>query len=122
MKTKSKATPPLQATPPPVREPTDDEIRDYAFHLYQQSGCLPGHDLENWLEAKACLEANIPRELSHTRHHRLRRHAQPAASPAGFVAFAASGPALLEADDPDAVGSVVVEEVLLIQPPGGTPR
>jgi hypothetical protein len=116
MKTKAKAT------PPPVRETTDDEIRDYAFHLYQQSGCVPGHDLENWLEAKACLEANIPRELSHTRHHRLRRPAQPAGSTAGFVAFTASGPAFLEREDPDAVGRVVVEEVLLIQPPDGTPR
>jgi hypothetical protein len=111
-----------QAPPPPVREPTDDAIRDYAFHLYQQSGCVPGHDLENWLEAKACLAANLPRELSPPRQHRLRRHALPAASPAGFFAFTASGPAFVGREDPDAVGRVVVEEFLLIQPPDGTPR
>lgn len=38
-------------------EPTDDEIRDYAHHLYEQSGCIPGRDLENWLEARDCLMA-----------------------------------------------------------------
>jgi hypothetical protein len=68
MKTKSKIT----ATP--ARPPTEDEIRDYAFHLYQQNGCVAGHDLENWLEAKACLEANIPQK--HTRA-RLHRHRHP---------------------------------------------
>lgn len=36
-------------------EPTDEEIRDYAYHLYEQSGCLPGRDLENWIEARDCL-------------------------------------------------------------------
>lgn len=33
-------------------EPTDDEIRDYARRLYEQSGCVRGRDLENWLEAR----------------------------------------------------------------------
>lgn len=42
-------------------EPTEDENRDYAYHLYEQSGCIPGRDLENWLEASACLKANVPR-------------------------------------------------------------
>lgn len=57
---------------PPPHEPTDDEIRDYAYHLYQQGGCVPGHDLENWLEAKACLEANIPKQHARSRLHRHR--------------------------------------------------
>ena len=48
---------------------TDDDIRSYAEHLYDQSGRVPGHDLDNWLEAKACLEASIPREQSHRRLH-----------------------------------------------------
>ena len=51
-------------------EPNEDDIRDYAYHLYVQSGSLPGHDLENWLEAKACLNANIPQHRSRTRLHR----------------------------------------------------
>ena len=58
-----------------TREPTEDEIRDYAFHLYQQSGCKPGHDLDNWLEAKACLEANIPKHHAHRRLHHHRHSA-----------------------------------------------
>ena len=64
MKTKS-------APPPVVAEPLEDEIRAYAFHLYEQSGCVPGHDLDHWLEAKACVLANIPRTETHSR---LRHH------------------------------------------------
>lgn len=50
---------------------TDDDIRSYAAHLWEQSGRAPDRDLDNWLEAKACLEASIPREASHRRlqHH-----------------------------------------------------
>lgn len=51
-------------------EPNEDDIRDYAYHLYVQSGCLSGHDLDNWLEAKACLNAQIPQHRSSTRLHR----------------------------------------------------
>jgi len=53
------------------QEPSEELIRDYAEHLYELSGRLPGHDLDNWLEAKACLAANIPR---HQSHQRLQRH------------------------------------------------
>ncbi len=38
-----------------LEEPTEADVREYAYHLYIRSGCLPGRDLENWLEAKACL-------------------------------------------------------------------
>lgn len=55
--------------PPVLAEPGDDDIREYAFHLYQQGGCVPGHDLENWLEASACLKANIPADRSRSRLH-----------------------------------------------------
>lgn len=51
-------------------EPDEELIRDYAAHLWEQSGRVPGHDLDNWLEAKACLEAAIPRHESHRRLHR----------------------------------------------------
>jgi hypothetical protein len=78
MKKKSK-------TPAPaVREPSEDEIRDYAFHLYEQSGRQPGHDVENWLEAKACLEANVPRPHAHARLH---RHRHPETADVAFVAI-----------------------------------
>jgi len=55
---------------PVCSQPCDEEVRDYAYHLYQQSACAPGHDLDNWLEATACLKANIPADQSGTRLHR----------------------------------------------------
>jgi len=54
----------------PSGSPTEDEIRDYAHHLYVQSGCVPGRDMDHWLEAETCLLANIPKEHAHTRLHR----------------------------------------------------
>lgn len=59
------------ASSPASVEPLEDDIRAYAYHLYEQSGCAPDHDLDNWLEAKACILSNIPRQ--HT-HSRLRHH------------------------------------------------
>jgi len=50
---------------------SDDDIRAYAQHLYEQNGCIPGRDLDNWLEAKACLEASVPQLES---HRRLQEH------------------------------------------------
>jgi hypothetical protein len=47
----------------------EDEIRDYAYHLYDQSGFAAGRDLDNWLEAKACLSSGIPKAESHIRLH-----------------------------------------------------
>lgn len=54
---------------PVLPGPSEDDIRSYAFHLYEQGGCIPGHDLENWLEASACLKANIPAHRSRARLH-----------------------------------------------------
>jgi hypothetical protein len=36
-------------------KPTHDEIARRAYTLFEQSGCIPGHDLENWLAAEAQL-------------------------------------------------------------------
>ena len=74
MKTKS----PSKTVPVVPPEALENEIRDYAYHLYEQSGRLPGRDLDNWLEAKACILANVARENSHTRLH--RHLAQPSAA------------------------------------------
>lgn len=38
--------------------PSDQEISEYAFHLYQQSYCEPGRDLDNWRAATAHLKSN----------------------------------------------------------------
>jgi hypothetical protein len=66
---------------------TEDDIRDYAYHLFVQSGCIPGRDLDHWLEAKACLSACIPKAKSHTRlHHHTEAKAQPEAPAARGVA------------------------------------
>jgi hypothetical protein len=54
-------------TPQIIPTPSEDDIRSYAYHLYEQSGRLPHHDLENWLEATACLKFKIPAESSCTR-------------------------------------------------------
>ncbi len=68
--------PTATAVPPAAAssgEPTEDDIRSYANHLYRARGSTDGHDGEDWLEAEACLRANIPREAAHTRvhHHTL---------------------------------------------------
>lgn len=47
------------AVNPPA--PSEQEISDYAFHLYQQGNCEHGHDLDHWREASACLIAGAPR-------------------------------------------------------------
>jgi len=54
----------------PTQEPSEDEVRDYAYHLYEQGNRAPGHDVENWLEALACLKAHIPEHASHSRLYR----------------------------------------------------
>jgi RNA polymerase-binding transcription factor DksA len=37
--------------------PSEAEIREHAYHLYEQSKRAPGRDLENWLKAEADLMA-----------------------------------------------------------------
>ena len=56
--------------PAAAPQPSEDDIRDYANHLFVQHGCVHGHDQEDWLEAEACLRAGIPKESSRTRLHR----------------------------------------------------
>ena len=58
--------------------PSDELIRDYAYHLYLQSGRIQGRDVDNWLEARACLLANIPIHRAHVRlhSHAARRRAR----------------------------------------------
>lgn len=56
-------------------QPNENDIREYAYHLYLQSGGAPDHDLDNWLEATACLKANIPSHRSSARlHHHFNKH------------------------------------------------
>lgn len=66
-----------RVTPPS----SDDEIRAYANHLYVQRGSLNGHAYDDWLEAEACLRANIPKESSRTRVHHHTQITERAALP-----------------------------------------
>jgi hypothetical protein len=61
--------------------PSEEEIRDYANHLYVQRGSVNGHDRDDWLEAEACLGANIPKESSRTRMHHHTQITERAALP-----------------------------------------
>ena len=60
---------PSQQLPATAPQPSEDEIRDYANHLYVQRGSVDGHDCDDWLEAEACLRTNIPKESLRTRMH-----------------------------------------------------
>ena len=64
-------------------KPSENDVRDYAYHLFLQNGGIPGRDAEDWLEAEACLCANIPREHSRTRLH---RHLAAPIAPVSLVA------------------------------------
>jgi len=44
-----KAKPPASA-PSPVIDP--GEVAKIAYELYEQRGCQPGHELDDWLEAE----------------------------------------------------------------------
>lgn len=35
--------------------PTEPEIAAYAYHLWESEGCVPGRDLDYWLQAEAHL-------------------------------------------------------------------
>jgi hypothetical protein len=73
MKTKSSAH--HKATP------TEDEIREYAHHLYVQSGWVNGRDIDNWLEAERALLL-AERDLENPAPIGARRHLPKAHAPA----------------------------------------
>lgn len=53
----------------------EEEIRDYAYHLYVQNGHRNDQCGDNWKEAEACLRSNIPKAESHIRLSKnLLRH------------------------------------------------
>lgn len=70
-----------QTSTQPKQPPAEDEIRDYANHLFVQHGSIHGHDRDDWLEAEACLRASIPKESSRTRMHRHTQITERAALP-----------------------------------------
>ena len=75
------ATPSLKQPSATAPQPSEDEIRDYAKHLYVQRGSLNGHDYDDWLEAEACFGANFPKGSSRTRMHHHTQITDRAAIP-----------------------------------------
>ena len=76
----------------------EDDIRAYAAHLYVRSGRIPNRDIENWLEAKACLEAHfaVPAPQWRRRSPRPRRtrgFTMPASDASLWVERDEGGPA-----------------------------
>jgi hypothetical protein len=55
-----------------------EEITKKAYELYEQSGRIPGRDLENWFEAKRILDENRQKENDEDTNEgeegRMRRH------------------------------------------------
>jgi len=64
---------------PPAGSVNEERIRDYAYHLYVQSGHRNDRCGDNWREAQACLSAGIPEGESHIRLSRdlLNRDTPP---------------------------------------------
>ena len=50
-----KNNPSLVSAPPTI---TEDDIRSYAYRLYEQGNCQSGNDLAHWFEATAFLHTN----------------------------------------------------------------
>lgn len=42
------------------QELTEDPIRLRAYQLYEERGCEPGHDLDDWLQAEAEIMGKRP--------------------------------------------------------------
>lgn len=63
-------------------EPSEDDIRECAYRIYVQSGCIPGRDLENWLDAKSQLEAKLTAQIKNcrARNESARRAARKTAA------------------------------------------
>ncbi|HEX5217930.1 MAG TPA: DUF2934 domain-containing protein [Verrucomicrobiae bacterium] len=46
-------------TPITETDPLHRDIEQYAYFLYEQRGCEPGHELEDWLEAEKQLASAV---------------------------------------------------------------
>jgi hypothetical protein len=44
--------PEADVTGRPNGKPTDDEVRERAYHRYLERGATPGNDLDDWVEAE----------------------------------------------------------------------
>ena len=55
-----------------INHPTAEQIRARAFEIYVERGGLPGHELDDWLQAEFEL-AHLPFHVAHLQPIRTRR-------------------------------------------------
>lgn len=49
---KTDTMPGADVTGRPNGKPSDDEVRERAYHRYLERGATPGNDLDDWVEAE----------------------------------------------------------------------
>lgn len=45
-----------------AREDVEQKIRKKAQEIWEKTGCKPGHDLENWLQAERIVKAQLKKQ------------------------------------------------------------
>ena len=58
-----KAKPSVAAVPGPVIDP--GEVAKIAYELYEQRGCQPGHEVDDWLEAEDLVRRRCASKKKH---------------------------------------------------------
>jgi hypothetical protein len=65
-----------------AQKPNIDEISRHAYMLYQERGCEPGHELEDWLKAEAILSSQGMNGNGSASNNGGKKTSQPPAKPA----------------------------------------
>jgi hypothetical protein len=67
----------------PISDVSDDKIRariaERAYLLYEERGCVPGHDAEHWLEAERLILDELSSQTKKPSRSPSRRKIQKAA-------------------------------------------
>ncbi len=64
------------------QKPTEQEIADYAYYLWESEGRISGRDLDYWLQAKAHFTAVHQYELAQSNDQKTASDAKPERVPA----------------------------------------
>jgi hypothetical protein len=71
-----------------TRKPTHEEIARVAYFFYEERGCEPGHEVEDWLRA----EAHVCTDQKHTRTEREHRSpGEPSNASRGEATYGKAG-------------------------------
>ena len=52
IKTRESSSPTMEKPRAARNQPTQEEIALRAYHIYLERGCVPGNELEDWIEAE----------------------------------------------------------------------